>query len=62
MKYIYNGPLTSVNLKDQELILFPDKEVELPEDSSWVKTQVAMKRLVPVVEKSVRKIKSGGKK
>jgi len=66
LKYIYNGPLTSVNInvngKIQEVILFPNKEFEIPDNNSWVKTQVAMKRLIPVIEKSVKKIKNGGKK
>lgn len=45
----YTGPLTSVTLADGlSVALFPNTEVSLPEDNGFVKTLVAMKRLIPV--------------
>lgn len=54
-KYTYQGPTdSSVTLKvkgkkDQEVLLFRGKEVELPEDHPYVKTLVALGYLVPPV-------------
>ena len=47
--FTYTGPLTSVSLsKGLSVTLFPNAEVSLPEGNDFVKTLVAMKRLIPV--------------
>jgi hypothetical protein len=48
-KFRYHGPLSSVTIGEQDVMLFPEKEVELPEDNEYVATLVAMKRLEPIV-------------
>lgn len=46
MKYIYHGPANGVTLSDgQEILLWPDSEVELPEDNEWVITMIARRHL-----------------
>lgn len=50
MKYIYSGPASGVTLADgQEVLLWPDSEIELPEDNEWVVVMVARRHLTPVV-------------
>ena len=46
MHYVYNGPVSSVTLRDKakpkepgtDVALFPGKAVDLPEDNPYVKT------------------------
>ncbi|POP43010.1 hypothetical protein CHU32_17445 [Superficieibacter electus] len=50
MKYLYSGPASGVTLADgQEILLWPESEVELPEDNEWVMTMIARRHLAPVV-------------
>jgi len=50
MKYIYSGPASGVTLADgQEILLWPESEVELPEDNEWVMTMIARRHLALVV-------------
>lgn len=50
MNYIYSGPASGVTLADgQEVLLWPDSEIELPEDNEWVVVMVARRHLTPVV-------------
>lgn len=49
-KFMYRGPLTSVTIAEKDVVLFPEHEVELPEDNQYVATLVAMKRLEPIVD------------
>lgn len=50
MKYIYSGPASGVTLADgQEVLLWPDSEIDLPEDNEWVMTMIARRHLAPVV-------------
>lgn len=50
MKYIYSGPASGVTLADgEELLLWTDSEVSLPEDNEWVMTMIARGHLTPVV-------------
>jgi len=64
MMYIYNGPLSGVTLKDgekaKEVMLFPGKEIDLPETNEYVKRLVAQGYLKPVEVKKKKK-KKGGK-
>ncbi|EEG4448798.1 hypothetical protein GZC13_003423 [Salmonella enterica] len=54
MKYIYSGPASSVTLADgQEVLLWPNSEISLPEDNEWVITMIARRHLVPVVTQEV---------
>ncbi|EBR9669375.1 hypothetical protein D5757_20945 [Salmonella enterica subsp. enterica serovar Takoradi] len=55
MKYIYNGPASGVTLADgQEVLLWPDSEIELPEDNEWVMTMVARRYLTPVATEEAK--------
>ncbi|KIA81350.1 hypothetical protein [Chromobacterium amazonense] len=48
MKYLYSGPISGVTLADgQEIMLFPGKEVEMPEDHNYTRTLVALGYLNP---------------
>ncbi|AXC80863.1 hypothetical protein DO628_24970 [Salmonella enterica subsp. salamae] len=50
MKYIYSGPASGVTLADgQEVLLWPNSEISLPEDNEWVITMIARHHLAPVV-------------
>ena len=50
MKYIYNGPASGVTLADgQEILLWPNSEIDLPEDNEWVMTMIASNHLTPVI-------------
>ncbi|EBH8194051.1 hypothetical protein E4N35_03750 [Salmonella enterica subsp. enterica serovar Typhimurium] len=54
MKYIYSGPASGVTLADgQEVLLWPNSEISLPEDNEWVITMIARRHLVPVVTQEV---------
>ncbi|EHY7379599.1 hypothetical protein K4063_004093 [Salmonella enterica] len=54
MKYIYSGPASGVTLADgQEVLLWPNSEISLPEDNEWVITMIARCHLVPVVTQEV---------
>lgn len=54
MKYIYSGPASGVTLADgQEVLLWPNSEISLPEDNKWVITMIARRHLVPVVTQEV---------
>lgn len=49
MKYRYRGPLSGVTLASgQEVMLHPGGEVELPEDSDYTKTLLALGYLAPL--------------
>lgn len=55
MKYIYSGPASGVTLADgQEVLLWPDSEIELPEDNEWVMTMVARRHLTPVATEETK--------
>lgn len=50
MKYLYSGPASGVTLADgQEILLWPNSEVDLPEDNEWVATMIARRHLAPVI-------------
>lgn len=50
MKYIYHGPASGVTLSDgQEILLWTNSEIDLPEDNEWVMTMVARGHLMPVI-------------
>lgn len=50
-KYIYKGPVSGVTLSNgTEIMLFPDKEVEL-EENEFVQSLIANGYLVPAEEK-----------
>ncbi|EDW6065774.1 hypothetical protein YT14_003971 [Salmonella enterica subsp. enterica serovar Oslo] len=54
MKYIYSGPASGVTLADgQEVLLWPNSEISLPEDNEWVITMIVRRHLVPVVTQEV---------
>lgn len=49
MKFIYHGPASGVTLADgTEVLLWPENEVELPEELDYVQTLLALKHLAPV--------------
>lgn len=49
MKFIYSGPASGVTLADgTEVLLWPNSEVELPEDLDYTQTLLALKYLTPV--------------
>ncbi len=52
MKFIYSGPPSGVTLSSgktkTEVMLFPGREVELPEDNAYVRSLIARKHLAPV--------------
>ncbi|ELV2836670.1 hypothetical protein VU607_19395 [Enterobacter cloacae] len=50
MKYVYHGPASGVTLSNgQEILLWTNSEIDLPEDNEWVKTMIARRHLSPVV-------------
>lgn len=50
MKYIYNGPASGVTLADgQEILLWPNSEIDLPEDNEWVMTMIARNHLILII-------------
>lgn len=53
MKYLYTGPMSGVTLGDgQEVMLFPNTEVELPDDHEYTQTLKALGHLTPVATKA----------
>lgn len=49
--YRYSGPASGVTLSDgTEILLWPGKDVSLPENHDYVKVLVALKHLTPVSE------------
>lgn len=49
MKYRYTGPMSGVTLNEgQEVMLFPNTEVELPEDHEYTQTLLALGHLTPL--------------
>ena len=51
MKYIYHGPASGVTLSDgQEVMLWANSEIDLPEDNEWVMTMVARGHLKQVIK------------
>lgn len=49
MKYRYNGPTSGVTLADgSEVLLFPQRAVELPSEHEYVKTLIALGFLQPL--------------
>ncbi|AXW85581.1 hypothetical protein AU509_17040 [Lonsdalea britannica] len=49
MKYRYTGPTSGVTLADgTEVLLFPQRAVELPAEHDYVKTLVALGLLQPL--------------
>ncbi|ECA8970965.1 hypothetical protein ETB55_11505 [Salmonella enterica subsp. enterica serovar Omuna] len=54
MKFIYHGPASGVTLADgTEVLLWPENEVELPEDLDYVQTLLALKHLTPAPVETV---------
>ncbi|MGE4827817.1 hypothetical protein [Yersinia enterocolitica] len=52
-KYLYCGPASGVTLSDgTEILLWPGKNVTLPENHEYVRTLVALKHLAPVSEEN----------
>jgi len=48
-KFLYSGPVSAATLDDgTDVILFPGREITLPDGNAWVQTLVAQKRLTPV--------------
>lgn len=53
MKYTYNGPNSGVTLPDgKETMLFSGAETELPEDSEYTKTLLALGYLQEIKKNS----------
>ncbi|MCA6221936.1 hypothetical protein [Photorhabdus antumapuensis] len=60
MKYLYTGPASGVTLADgTEVLLWPEKTVDLPEQHDYVKTLIALRYLHPLSrqQKSILKKK-----
>ncbi|NHB86284.1 hypothetical protein [Photorhabdus tasmaniensis] len=60
MKYLYTGPASGVTLADgTEVLLWPEKTVDLLEQNDYVKTLIALRYLHPLSEqqKNIRKTK-----
>ncbi|EID4584348.1 hypothetical protein LBZ99_001987 [Salmonella enterica] len=52
-EYRYSGPASGVTLSDgTEILLWPGKNVSLPEEHDYVKVLVALKHLTPVSEET----------
>ena len=52
-EYRYSGPASGVTLSDgTEILLWPGKNVTLPEEHDYVKVLVALKHLTPVPEET----------
>lgn len=53
--YTYRGPIASITLRDaeeiREVILFPEREINLPEQNSYVQTLAAKGFLSPAASK-----------
>lgn len=60
MKFVYHGPASGVTLADgTEVLLWPQREVELPEDLDYVQTLLALKYLEPVISKKEKEAANG---
>ncbi|MDK9603492.1 hypothetical protein [Lelliottia wanjuensis] len=60
MKFVYHGPASGVTLADgTEVLLWPQSEVELPEDLDYVQTLLALKYLEPVISKKEKEAANG---
>ncbi len=59
MKFRYSGPLSGATLTDgeksQEVMLYPDTEVDLPETHEYVQTLLALGYLTPVAQPKAKK-------
>ncbi|QZS49518.1 hypothetical protein K6966_01745 [Enterobacter cloacae complex sp.] len=52
-EYRYSGPASGVTLSDgTEILLWPRKNVSLPENHEYVTVLVALKHLTPVLEET----------
>ena len=52
-EYHYSGPASGVTLSDgTEILLWPGKNIPLPEDHEYVKVLVALRHLTPVSEEN----------
>ncbi|RNM00572.1 hypothetical protein [Dickeya undicola] len=52
--YRYTGPASGVTLADgTEVLLWPGKDVSLPQDNDYVKTLVALQHLTPIDDQPV---------
>ncbi|EIL8914912.1 TPA: hypothetical protein QFU55_001995 [Citrobacter freundii] len=52
-EYRYSGPASGVTLSDgTEILLWPGKNVSLPEEHDYVTVLVALKHLTPVPEEA----------
>ena len=52
-EYRYSGPASGVTLSDgTEILLWPGKNVSLPENHEYVTVLVALKHLTPVLEET----------
>ncbi|ELW9028278.1 hypothetical protein SIN36_004441 [Yersinia enterocolitica] len=52
-EYRYSGPASGVTLSDgTEILLWPGKNVTLPEEHDYVKVLVALKHLTPMPEET----------
>ncbi len=62
MKYRYTGPMSGVTLNaGQEVMLFPNTEVELPEDHEYTQTLLALGHLTPLAAAKGKKGESDGR-
>ncbi|WP_411900727.1 hypothetical protein [Salmonella enterica] len=54
MRYMDSGTASCGTLADgQEVLLWPNSEISLPEDNGWVITMIARRHLVPMVTQEV---------
>uniref|UniRef100_UPI0035C66224 hypothetical protein n=1 Tax=Serratia quinivorans TaxID=137545 RepID=UPI0035C66224 len=52
-EYLYSGPASGVTLSDgTEILLWPGKNISLPENHEYVRTLVALNHLAPVSEET----------
>ena len=66
MKFKYTGPFSGVTLvidgTEQEVMLHPGKEVDLPENHEYTKTLVALKHLHKVPTSKAKEASTKGDK
>lgn len=58
--YIYSGPPSGVTIEGREVMLWPGRPVELPEESGYVSALVAQGRLTPAPATAPQKKRSKG--
>lgn len=62
-KYRYSGPVSGVTLsvdgQDQEVMLHPETDVDLPTEHEFTKTLLARRHLTPVLEAVAHKAPKG---